>query len=67
MLKKKGKCLGEVVEVVKRMAPKKKYEGKQVEYVELADISCDYLEITNSTSMYYHDLPTRTRQLPLSL
>ncbi|MBN2225818.1 MAG: N-6 DNA methylase [candidate division Zixibacteria bacterium] len=59
MLNRNGEHLGNVVKLVKRIVPKKKYEGKEVEYVELADINSEYLEITNSTNMFFHDLPSR--------
>lgn len=63
MLKKHGKSLGEVVDLVKRVVSRKKYEGTQVDYVELSNINSEYLEISNSTTMHYHDLPSRATYL----
>jgi len=59
LLKKGAKRLRDVTDIVKERSKKLKVKDEQVRYVELADINSDYCEISNSTMMPVHELPSR--------
>ena len=54
-----AKSLGDLVEIIKEKSKKLKEKNLIVQYVELADINTDYLEISNATSIAVHELPSR--------
>jgi len=59
LIKHNSKRMGEVVGIIKRVDPDLKNKNTLFEYVELADINSEYLEITKSDTMYFHELPSR--------
>ncbi len=59
-LKNSGaKKLGDLVEIEKEKSKKLKTKNLTVQYIELADINTDYMEISNATIMPIHELPSR--------
>lgn len=59
LLKRGARRLGDLVDIVKDRSKKLRIKDEQVRYVELADINADYCEISSSTMMYVHELPSR--------
>lgn len=54
-----AKRLGDLVEIIKEKSKKLKDKNLVVQYVELADINIDYLEISNVSLIPVHELPSR--------
>lgn len=54
-----AKRLGDLVKIVKEKSKKLRDKNLTVQYVELADINTDYMEISNSSIMSVHELPSR--------
>lgn len=56
-----AKKLSELVSVKKTKSNKLKNSESVVEYIELSDVSSEYSEIVNSTSLSVYDLPSRAQ------
>lgn len=54
-----AKKLKDVLEIERKKSPKLRQKDLEVEYIEIADINGDYSEISRSSTMSVHELPSR--------